>query len=257
MNARCPSDLALEGFLLERSSSKLVPHVDTCPRCQGRVAEMERQGQEFMQYVYPRTVERIEEAAAGGRSRPSWMRWLYALPVPLAAAAVAVLILVQHGEKQQATMGLPEDAVQIKGGGGLGLTVFLGEAEGARPVADGENVPAAASLRFKVQPTRVCRLWVVSVDGSGGVSRLYPVAGEGGAEVRKGGPLPGGAVLDGRGGPERILAVCSPSPTAYSSIEDAMRRTYAGGEGAVRSVRVVPGLPDGTAQDSVLIQKRP
>jgi hypothetical protein len=209
---------------------------------------MEEEGQQFLQYVYPATVGKIEEAAGGQRA--SWKRWMLLLPIP-AAAAMAALLLVATPK------GPDEDYVGIKGGGPatLGLTVFLGAAEGSRPIADGEAVPASSALRFKVQPTKACRLWVVSVDATGQVSRIFPSAGDS-VEIVQGGELPGGAVLDGSTGPERIIAVCSKKPVAYATVEKAVRRAVARGAQGVRSVGVIPGLPDGTAQGSVLIEKK-
>lgn len=254
MNARCPSDLALEGYLLDREASKVAPHVRSCGGCKARVERMEREGQEFLQYVYPATVARIEEAARPLRS--AWRRWMLLLPVPAAAAVAAVLLVGMPGSR--APTGPADDYVGLKGGaGGLGLTVFLGAAEGARPLADGEAIPAASALRFKVQPTRACRLWLVSVDGSGQISRLYPTTGDAGAEITQGGPVPGGAVLDGRAGPERIFALCTPAPVPYSTVENAVRKAVGQGDAAVRKQQVVPGFPDGTIQTSVLIHKSP
>lgn len=253
MTPRCPSELVLEGYLLDRDASKLAPHVASCEGCKARVAQMEREGQEFLQYVYPATVAKVEEAARPLRS--AWRRWMLLLPVPAAAALAAVLLVGLPG---QPLKGPPEDYVGVKGGGGsLGLTVFLGAAEGARPLADGEAIPAASALRFKVQPNRACRLWLVSVDAAGQISRLYPSAGDGGAEILHGGPLPGGAVLDGRGGPERIFAVCTPAPIPYAALEQAVRRAVGQGAEAVQKSRDVPGFPDGTIQATVLIHKRP
>ena len=199
MTPRCPSDLALEHYLLERTSSKDSSHVGACATCQSRVAQMEQEGQQFLQYVYPATVGKIEEAAGGKRS--SWKRWMLVLPVPVAAAMAALLLVMP-------SKGPDDDYVGIKGGGPgtVGLTVFLGAADGSRALAEGEAIPAHSALRFKVQPTKPCSLWVVSIDAAGQVSRLYPSAGETGAPIAKGAALPGGAVLDGRGGPERIFA---------------------------------------------------
>ena len=259
MTARCPSDLALEGYLLERTSSKHAPHVGSCASCQARVARMEEEGQEFLQYVYPATVGKIEEAAGGRRA--GWKRWMLVLPIPAAAAMAALLLVMRSGTAPEQLIPGPdgEPQLQLKGGGpgSLGLTVFLGAAEGARPLAEGEAIPARSALRFKVTPTKACRLWLVSVDAAGQVSRLYPSTGDIGAEIAKGGPLPGGAVLDGSTGPERIFAFCTPKPVAFATVEQAVQRAVKHGERAVRSVEVVPGLPDGTAQGSVLIEKKP
>src|SRR5918911_3752043 len=99
MTARCPSDLALQGYLLERTSSKHAAHVGTCATCQSRVARMEEEGQQFLQYVYPATVGKIEEAAGGRRA--SWKRWMIVLPVPAAAAMAAVLLVTQKSNEYE------------------------------------------------------------------------------------------------------------------------------------------------------------
>jgi hypothetical protein len=117
-------------------------------------------------------------------------------------------------------------------------------------------VRADAALRFRVRLPRPCHLWILSVDAQGQVSRLFPTEGDGGALAVGLIELPGGAVLDGRPGPERILAVCTPRPHLYAPLERAAQVATARGAGAVRAVRVVPGLPDGTDQASVLLEKR-
>jgi hypothetical protein len=256
MISRCPSNLALESHLLEGTSSKYAPHVGTCAACQARLARMEEQGRRFLQYVYPATVDKIVDAAGGQRAR--WKRWMLVLPVPAVVAMAALLLVVRTGSAPEPL--IPElEQTQVKGGGpdSLGLTVFLGAADGAEPIAEGTAIPTHSAIRFKVTPRKACRVWVVSVDAAGQVSRLYPTMGDDGAEISRGGVLPGGAVLDGASGPERIFAFCTPRPVAYASVERAVQRAVVGGEQAVRSVAVVPGLPDGTAQGTVLMEKKP
>jgi hypothetical protein len=251
MTPRHPSDLALETYLLERDRAPVAPHVAECLACRSRLARMEKEGQDFLQYVYPATVEKVEEAAA---RRPAWLKLAYFVPVPLAAAAAALFFVFSPGSTP---IDAPPDYVGVKGGAAsLGLSVFLGAVEGAKHLSDGAAIPADAALRFKVQPSKACHLFVVSVDGSGQVSRLYPAAGEQGARLEHGGPLPGGARLDGRAGPERIFAVCDGEGLTYTALERAVQGAVARGESAVRSIGVIPGLPDGTAQTSVLIEKK-
>ncbi|HUL59102.1 MAG TPA: hypothetical protein VLU43_07505 [Anaeromyxobacteraceae bacterium] len=69
MTARCPSDLALEKLLLARGDPGAGLHVRSCGRCQERLAEMRRQGDEFFRYVFPATVRAVEEAAPARRRR--------------------------------------------------------------------------------------------------------------------------------------------------------------------------------------------
>lgn len=247
MTARCPSDLALEELLLDAAGSRHQAHVDACAACQARLTEMRRQGEDFQRFVFPATVDAVEEAAA---RRPAWdlVRWL--APLPALAAAAAVILLVGPG-------GPPEDYLGVKGGNSMGLAVFLEAGGGSHPARDGEAVPASASVRFKVRPSRPCRLWLLSVDAGGQVSRIFPAEGEGGVEVVRTTELPGGAVLDGQAGPERFLALCAPGPVPYARVEGAVRAAVTAGPEGVRSLRTIPGLPAGTVQDSILLEKTP
>jgi hypothetical protein len=193
-------------------------------------------------------VEKVEQAAV---RRPFWsdrIRWL--APIPALAAAAAILILARP-------LVPPDDYLGEKGGGSLGLGVFLRSDAGARPAKDGQPVPAAAALRFKVRPAKPCNLWVVSVDGRGQVSRLYPAAGPNGADLVRPTELPGGAILDGQPGPERIMAVCTPEPLPFDRIVDTVHGAMDHSVEKVRTVRSVPGFPEGTSQDSVLLEKTP
>jgi len=241
---RCPSDLALEAHLLDPARSAVAGHLEGCPGCRERLARMEREGAEFRQYVYPATVDAVAQAA-GPRPR---RRWLVAVGPLVAAAGAGLVFLLWPGPSP--------DYVGIKGGA-LGLSVFVGGAEGARAVADGEGVPASAALRFQVRPEAPCRLWIVSVDASGQVSRIFPAEGEGGAAVSAPGPLPGGAMLDGRAGPERIYAVCGREALPYARVEAAVRQAAGGGERAVRAAAQLRNLPEGSRQATLLLEKRP
>jgi hypothetical protein len=239
MASGCPSDLALERHLQDPARSAFGPHLEACPSCRGRVARMEAEAEEFHRLVYPRTVGAVEAAAEAARRRAPWRLSLWLAPVVVAAVA----LLWGPGSDYVGTKGFP-------------FTTWLAAPAGARAVADGTEVPAAGELRFRVQPPVPCRLWIVSVDSVGQVSRLYPVEGEGGAEVRQGGTLPGGAVLDGRPGPERLFAVCAREPLPFDRLERVVRAVAGTGPAAVRSGKVLAGLPRGAAQATLLLEKR-
>ena len=241
MSPRCASDLALERHLQDPARSPLAAHLEACPECRERLSRMEAEGEEFRRFVYPATVGAVEDAAERAAGRGRWRLSLWLAPVA-AAAAVAVL------------WGPSPDYVGQKG---FPFTAWLAGPAGARAVGDGGDVPAAGALRFRVQPPVPCRLWVVSVDAGGQVSRLFPAEGDGGAEVREGGALPGGAVLDGRPGPERLFAVCAREPLTFSRLARAVRDAAGGGAEAVRAGKVLPGLPRGAVQATLLLEKRP
>jgi len=238
----CPSDLLLEAHLLDAGSSGLAPHLDGCPECQARLRGMEAEGEHFRRFVYPATLDAVLEAA-----RPSSRRSRFGVFVPATAAVAAGLLLL--------LVPAPPDGYVGSKGDALGLTVFVGTPDGARVVPDGGSIPAGSALRFQVRSSAPCRLWIVSVDAGGQVSRLYPAGGDEGAEVQTGSPLPGGAVLDGNPGPERVFAVCSPRPIRLQELESAGRAASARGREGVRGTTQLPGLPAGAVQASLLLEK--
>src|SRR5207237_10395789 len=139
--------------------------------------------------------------------------------------------------------------------GGLGLVVYTSGEKGATTIQDGGKVNPSAALRFKVRPgnAKACHLWLLSVDEAGQVSRIYPTQGEGGAHIAQTTPLPGGAVLDGNVGLERLYAVCSPEPIAYGQVESAVRASAS--SESIRKPRQLAGLPKSAAQTTVLLDK--
>lgn len=244
MAARCPSDLALERHLLEPGTSPLRSHLAGCASCQARLEEMNRQAEAFHRYVYPATVEAVEEAAAAHRRRR--LRWLILGPA-LAAAVATVLFLVRPAAP-------PSDGDGATGG--LAITVLVDEGSGARPVRSGEAVAAASSLRFRVEAASACRLWILSLDATGEFTRLYPGEGTGGAAVSGAAEIPESAVLDGQAGPARIVAICTPGPAKWRALAAQLKGGAAAGEAFVRARPNSAALPAGARLASVLLEKR-
>jgi len=245
--ARCPSDLALEIFLIKPERSPLGAHLEACPPCAARIARMRAEGEEFRRVVFPQTVDAVEDAMV--KRRFGWK--LVLAPVSaLAVATAAVLFMVRSGPPSDYEYGVK--------GTGMALGVFVnGEGSGARAVPDGAAVPASAALRFKVQPAADCWLWIMSVDAKGEISRLYPPKGTP-PEKRATGPVPGGAMLDGQPGPERIYAVCAPDETmAWGEVKAAAAEVATGGEERVRAARGLGGSLARANQATLLLEKRP
>lgn len=235
----CPDDVMLERVLLGFASDVERSHPAICEACRLRLAEMEAQGQDFRRFVFPRTLGAVVAASLGAR-RKRWPGWSLAASAAVAAAAVALLVLQRPAPAA--------DYVGVKGGT-LGLAVYTVDETGA-PVLleDGAKVPPAAALRFRVTPSHPCHLWLLSVDGKGTVSRLFPPTGES-ALIATRTTLPGGATLDGVVGPERLLAVCTSAPTAYDAVAAAAHRAIA------PQVAHQARIPIDGLQGSVLLEK--
>ena len=239
---RCPSELDILRHL-HAPQPELERHAEACPACAARVAEALRSAEAFHREVFPATLDAVVE-----RSRPWRPRaWMLA-PIPALAAAAALLVLVRPAAPPPGYVGVR---------GGLLLSVYVRGAggEGARAASDGQVVPPDAALRFEVRAPQACRLWLLSVDASGQVSRLHPAAGDP-PSVKGDTVLPGGAMLDGRPGPERLFAVCTASPLSFAEVERIARAAVPGGESSVRSLRTLPDLPSGALQATVLLEKR-
>ncbi|MFO0584691.1 MAG: DUF4384 domain-containing protein [Anaeromyxobacter sp.] len=249
---RCPSELDLERHL-RAPLPAVAAHLEACDRCRAREAWAREAEATFRREVFPATVDAVVEA-----TRPRRARWALLLVPALAAAAAVVVVLPERAVQPARELEPPPGYVGPKGG--LALAVYADQPGGARAVPDAAAVAATAGLRFEVRPPRPCHLWLASLDAAGQVSRLHPAAG-GPVLVDGDVVLPGGAVLDGRPGPERLYAVCTPEPVAFDAVAAAVRAAAAEGradpEASVRAARELGGLPKGSLVTTVLLEKRP
>jgi hypothetical protein len=232
VTARCPSDPVLESFLLEPGRADTGAHVDSCARCQARLAAMREQGEEFRRFVFPATVEAVEDAARRRRPR---LAFLFAPVGAFAALAAALLVFV----RVQGGGGPPPDYVGAKGSD-VHFVAFVSADGGVRALEDGAVVPPSAALRFQVSAKQGCYLWIMSVDAKGQVSRLYPPKGTP--------PTPPG--------PERLYAVCAPPAMAWSEVRRAAEAPSTGPE-SVRAARALGEPLAGALQSTLLLEKRP
>lgn len=247
MTSACLSEIALERVLLERAEPDARDHAARCPECSRRLSAMRDEGQAFRRFVYPGSVERIEDAA---RRAPRRRTLLTLLPLPLLAAAAAVVfVLVPRSP--------PADYLGVKGGEGVGLTLFAPGGAAPRILADGAEVGPQATLRFRVRTSGACRFFLLSVDGAGAVSRLEGAGPEGLPLAPGQHDLPGGVQLDAAPGPERFFAVCAPESVDANDIERAARAVARGGDEGVRRQKSLPDLPAATLQATRLVEKRP
>lgn len=243
-----PSELRLEAHLLA-ASPEVAAHVAGCERCTRRLEEMTREGDRFRREVFPRAVVAVRDAADLGARR--WWRRPWVLPtLGLATASLLALLVLRPGAPGDGYLG-------TKGAAGLGLTVYA-EMNGApRSVEDGARVPAAAALRFSLRVPGRCWPWVASVDATGAVSQLFPPPGAPPVEMERSGPLPGGARLDGKPGPERLYALCSGRPLSWEVVRASVQQASGPGEAGVRNAGALRGLPGDVPQSTLVLDKVP
>jgi hypothetical protein len=239
---RCPQDLDLERALAaEAAFAPALAHASGCDACTARLDWMREAGDLFARRVLPATREQVLQKL----QRPPWWRRAWPLAVPVAVAATVAVVLLP-------TLRPPPGYVGTKGAGApapLQLQVFVDRAGKARELRTGDRVHPGDGLRFVVDaPDR--EVVLVSVDAQGHVSRLV----RGGiARVPQTGIVPGGSVLDGVLGPERIFAVELQPGMDVPRVEAAVREAVsAGGEQAVREAGALP-LP--AAQGTLLLEK--
>jgi hypothetical protein len=231
----CLDDLALEKALLSEPDAAQATHLEACASCAHRLSVMRSQGEDFRRFVFPHTVDAVVSSTRPKR----W--WPLVLPVAV-ALGLAVWVAVPRGP--------PADYVGLKGQS-VGLAVFsVDDAGAAVRLQDGSHIRADASLRFQAKPDAPCYLWLVTLDDRNHVSRLYPVDGPP-PLVEGATTLPGGAMLDGVVGPERVFAVCSHKPLPFDVITSAARGLSAD------AVRRLHRLELDGAQGTLLLEKTP
>lgn len=234
-------DLLSLSALQETESARARAHVEKCEDCRGRLTELEADKQRFTQYVFPRTLPKLEE-----RLRPqSWVdalraKWKFALPLAGLVATAALLVVVAPVAEVQ----LQEPYYGTKGGEARLDVVAL---HGERQVAVGNDTVLAAGdrIRFLVEPGEARFLLVASRDGQGNVTVYFPYEGEVSASLQQAGfqELPGSIELDQVEGREKLFAVFSDAPVRAEDVRTSIE--------AGEDLRTLPGVREVVAREFV------
>jgi hypothetical protein len=168
----------------------------------------------------------IAPIASGSSARPRW--WLRLLPAMMGVAAVLGAFVVFAPD-------VPVDRVapnRVKSAEGLhGFVLVEGRTQ---PLAPGESMAEGDRLQFEVSTTHGY-LALLGVDGTGTVSRYFPVGADQSAPFGPGSarPLPDSLILDAAPGPEVFVAFLSDEPLPLDNLHAALHDLVdAGGDGS-------------------------
>jgi hypothetical protein len=232
----CVSDLRMDAFLageLDPQERQAVEqHRASCPRCDRRLCEFEREGGAYLASAQAMAMQRALATRSRARTRRPWV---LGAGSGLAAAAALGLALLSPMQDR--------DAAGTRTKGGSRLQFFVEHAGRVRQGKSGEKVRPGDSLRFVYASIRPAYLTIVSFDAAQHASVYLPAS-----HVRPGNnvPLPSSVELDATLGVERIFGLFCERPAAAEEVARALARQ----EGVLSA-------PAGCEVDTLQIVKEP
>ena len=217
-------DLLLLAALSPPEANEAKQHLDGCDDCRGRWRELNDDKQRFEQFVFARTLPKVEARVAADRAG-FFGRFKLQLLLPILGVAAALAIVASMGPGTQT-----EDDVYvgIKGGQSqptLELFAVRGSG-GSFPVTAGVTLQPRDKIRFVVNPAGAKYLIVASRDGAGVFSVYHPYGAQQSqpvAAVKAKLELPDSVELDATLGAERVVAAFSEEPVSAQKVEAALR----------------------------------
>ena len=133
----CPSGLELDAWFIERTPGPLADHIAQCELCAGYIARLESEDAAFIAAEAPEAfVHRPAIAAELNRPEPVqrsfWSRFGWSALASIAAAAVALLVMIDRGKTNEdvLTPDTPApDIVRIKGKTSLAVVLKRGDSQ--------------------------------------------------------------------------------------------------------------------------------
>jgi hypothetical protein len=216
-------DLLLMSALTGDRQHEAKSHLDGCSLCQKRWTELNEDKARFEQFVFPRTVAKLEARLAApslmDRLRAGW-KMLVPAAGAIIAASLAAAIYVGGKDRTQT-----EDDVYIGIKGGASLEVFAARPEVNAPftVKPGTVLHPKDKIRFVVNTAGSKYLLIASRDGAGAFTVYHPFGAQQSGQVEPGRiELPGSVELDDVVGNERLVAVFSDAPVSAEADKAAI-----------------------------------
>ncbi len=219
-------DLLLLSALDANQSTSAKAHLSACEVCNSRWAEVNEDKQRFEQFVFARTLPKVEAAAQQNLSPLGKLNLRWLMPVlGLVTAGVAAFVL--HAALAGAGGSNEDPYLGVKGQAPM-LEVFAMR-EAGRPfsVKRGQSLKPKDRIRFVVNPAGAAYVLVASRDGKGAFTVYHPFGATeseklGGVNGPKKVELSSTIELDDTAGPEQLFAVFSDQPVAARDVETAL-----------------------------------
>lgn len=215
-------DLLLLAALSPPEANEAKQHLDGCDDCRTRWRELNDDKQRFEQFVFARTLPKVEARVAKDR-QGFFARFKFQLLIPVLGVAAAAALVATMGPGTQT-----EDDVYvgIKGGQPT-LEVFaVRGAGGVFPVTAGVTLQPKDRIGFMVNTAGAKYLMVASRDGAGVFSVYHPYGAQQSqpvAAMKAKMELPTKVELDETLGAERVVAVLSDEPVTAAQVEAAIK----------------------------------
>jgi hypothetical protein len=221
-------DLLMLSALSVAEAAAAKQHLETCTSCQRHWKELNDDKQHFEQFVFARTLPKIEARLV--RAPAAWFErlklWLVLPAAGLVAAAVVALLVFapRTSTDDQAYVGL-------KGLQAPSFEIFALR-DGGSPfeVRRGAKLLPNDRIRFVVNPGSAKYLLIASRDGAGAFTVYFPFDASQSAKLEPAAgviELPRAVELDAVVGPEHVVAVFSDAPVTADEVKAALLRDLA------------------------------
>ncbi len=220
-------DLLMLAALDPLQATAAKAHLDGCARCKTRWNELQEDSQQFQQYVYARTVEKVTSRVVKPSLYDRLRIWGPARVLVPAFGGVAAALALTFALTGGGTSSQSEDEIYVglKGVGNVSLEVVAQRANGQQePVKAGSVLAPGDRIRFMVNGGGAKYVLIGSKDGSGAFTVYYPFNKTESALLEKGQrELPGAVLLDEVAGREQLVAVFSDEPVKAQDVEAAVK----------------------------------
>lgn len=215
-------DLLLLSALAADEANAAKHHIDECANCRDRWRELNEDKQRFEQFVFARTLPKVEARVLAERTS-FFERFRLKILLPALAVASAAAVVAVSGPGGQTE---DDSYVGVKGGT-PSFEVFAVRTGGdSFSVSPQTVLHPADRISFVVNPAGAKFVMVASTDGAGVFSIYHPYGAAQSSPVVSASTkqqLPGAVELDATLGDEHLIAVFSQDPVKASDVEAALK----------------------------------